>query len=70
MHRSFDHLTNQLGSGMVLWTCAGVYRGVKGLFSSGALDKAGECLTIKESLSRVFSLNIKKIHVVDDVELL
>ncbi|XP_026451964.1 uncharacterized protein LOC113352352 [Papaver somniferum] len=49
---SYDHLTNNSGTEMVIFSCAGTCVGVKGSYADGVIDaEAAECMAIREVLS-------------------
>ncbi|XP_026452002.1 uncharacterized protein LOC113352393 [Papaver somniferum] len=66
---SFDYITNECGTGMVLCNSAGAVSGVKGSYATRVRDpETGECMAIMEALSWVRDKNILKIQIVADAE--
>ncbi|XP_026399043.1 uncharacterized protein LOC113294886 [Papaver somniferum] len=67
---SYDELTNDCGTGMVLCNIAGKHTGIKGTYAAGILDaKSGECMAIREALSWAKGMDLEKIQIISDYEI-
>ncbi|XP_026416837.1 uncharacterized protein LOC113312290 [Papaver somniferum] len=66
---SFNNLTNECGTGMVICDCTGAVTGVKGSYATGVRDsETGECMAVMEALSWIKEKGFQKIDIVADAE--
>ncbi|XP_026458764.1 uncharacterized protein LOC113359324 [Papaver somniferum] len=67
---SYDHNTNEFGTGLVMRNHAGNCLGIKGTYGNGALGaESGECMAVRESLLWYRSLQLTNIQIEADANL-